>query len=183
MGLAAVQVAKALGATVIATASTQRKLDVAKSFGADHCIDYTVPKWEEKVKALTPGQKGVDVVIDMVGLIDKSLKAIAWGGRLVIIGFTSGSIEKIAMNRVLLKNISLIGLHWGTYPKEGPEATEEVWKALFDLISQGKYKGTVFSDEELVGLENVSKALQMLGGRKTWGKVVVRVPQDSSSKL
>ena len=124
VGLAAVQVAKAIGATVIATAGSQRKLEVAKLFGADHCVDYTKPKWEETVKALSPGKKGVDVVFDPVGVVDKSLKCIAWGGRLVVIGFTGGNIEKIAMNRVLLKNISLIGLHWGTYPREDPETGE-----------------------------------------------------------
>ena len=121
VGLAAVQIAKAIGATVIATAGSQRKLEVAKLFGADHCVDYTKAKWEETVKALTPGKKGVNVVFDPVGVVDKSLNCIAWGGRLVVIGFTGGNIEKIAMNRVLLKNISLIGLHWGTYPREDPE--------------------------------------------------------------
>lgn len=183
VGLAAVQVAKAVGATVIATASTERKLEVAKAFGADHCVDYTKPKWEETVKALTPKRKGVDVVFDPVGVVDKSLKCIAWGGRVVIIGFTSGNIEKIAMNRVLLKNISLVGLHWGTYTTEAPEAVEGVWKALFQLMSQNKFRGTTFTDREFVGLESVPEALAMLETRMTWGKVVVQVPQPSESKL
>ena len=183
VGLAAVQVAKSLGATVVATAGSRRKLEVAKLFGADHCVDYTKAKWEDEVKALTPNQKGVDVVFDPVGVVDKSLKCIAWGGRVVIIGFTGGNIEKIAMNRVLLKNISLIGLHWGTYAREDPETVEEVWKALFNLMSKREFSGTVFSDREFVGLESVSEALQVLGSRESWGKVVVKIPQDTSSKL
>ena len=183
VGLAAIQVAKAIGATVIATASTQRKLEVAKAFGADHCVDYTKPKWEERVKALTPKEKGVDVVFDPVGMVDRSLKCIAWGGRLVVIGFTGGSIEKIAMNRVLLKNISLTGLHWGTYSAQAPETVETVWKALFQLMSQNKFRGTSFTDREFVGLESVPEALALLGSRSTWGKVVVKVPQPSESKL
>jgi NADPH:quinone reductase len=183
VGLAAVLVAKAIGATVIATAGTKRKLEVARAFGADHCIDYTVPKWEEKVKALTANKKGVDVVFDPVGMVDKSLKCTAWNGRIVVVGFAAGSIEKIAMNRVLLKNVSLVGLHWGMYSREEPEVVEEVWKALFDLIAKGKFKGTLFTDQEFVGLEKVPEALKMLGGRETWGKVVVKVPQDGESKL
>lgn len=183
VGLSAVQVAKALGATVIATAGSKRKLEVAKAYGADHCIDYNDPKWYEQVKALTPKQKGVDVVFDPVGMIDNSLRCIAWNGRLVIIGFTAGKIEKIAMNRILLKNVSLIGLHWGMYAREEPEMVDEVWKALFNLMAAGKFKGTVFTDKEFIGLETIGEALQMLGNRKTWGKVVVKVPQDKVSKL
>ena len=183
VGLAAVQIAKAIGAKVIATAGTKRKLEVAKAFGADHCIDYTAADWQDQVKSLTPNKRGVDVVYDPVGMIDKSLKVIAWNGRLVVVGFAAGSIEKIAMNKVLLKNISIVGLHWGMYARVEPERVEEVWASLFELIEQGKFKGTVFTDKEFVGLEQVPEALHMLGGRETWGKVVVKVPQDSESKL
>ena len=183
VGLAAVQIAKAIGCTVIATAGSKRKLEVAKIFGADHCIDYTASDWQDQVKALTPNKRGVDVVYDPVGMIDKSIKVIAWNGRLVVVGFAAGSIEKIAMNKVLLKNISIVGLHWGMYAKFEPERVEEVWASLFELIEQGKFKGTVFTDREFVGLEQVAEALHMLGGRETWGKVVVKVPQDGESKL
>ena len=183
VGLAAVQIAKAIGATVIATAGTKRKLDIAKSFGADHCIDYTKSKWEEHVKTLTPGGKGVDVVFDPVGMVNSSLRCTAWNGRIVIIGFAAGTIEKIAMNRVLLKNVSLVGLHWGQYAKEEPETFEEVWRSLLELISHGKFRGTVFTDQDYVGLERIPEALQALESRGTWGKVVVKVIQDGTSKL
>lgn len=183
VGLAAVQVAKAFGATVIATAGSARKLEVARSFGADHEVNYQAKGWEEEVKKLTPKGRGVDIVVDPVGMVNASLKCIAWNGRILIIGFAAGDIEKVAMNRVLLKNISLVGLHWGVYAKEEPETVKTVWDGLFKLMEQGKFRGTGFRDREFVGLESVGEALGMLGDRNTWGKVVVSVPQDKPSKL
>jgi NADPH2:quinone reductase len=183
VGLAAVQIAKAFGATVIATAGTKRKLDVAKSFGADYGIDYTKDKWEEEVKKLTPKGKGVDIVYDPVGMVDKSLKCTAWNGRILVVGFAAGSIEKVAMNRVLLKNVSLVGLHWGMYAREEPKTVEVVWAGLNKLMDEGKFRPTVYTDTEFVGLERVGEALAQLGRRDTWGKVVVKVPQEGASKL
>jgi NADPH2:quinone reductase len=183
VGLAAVQVAKAFGATVIATGGTAHKLSVAKSFGADHCVDYTNPSWPDEVKKLTPNGRGVDIVFDPVGMIDKSTKCIRWNGRLLVIGFAAGQIEKLALNKVLLKNISIVGLHWGAYTTNEPETIETVWEGIFKLIKEGKFKGTVFTDEEFVGLESTPKALQALGSRGTWGKVVVKVPEEGGSKL
>ncbi|PBP20605.1 putative zinc-binding alcohol dehydrogenase [Diplocarpon rosae] len=183
VGLAAVQIAKAFGAIVIATAGTQRKLDVAKNFGADYGVDYTDPAWPELVKKMTPKGRGVDIVFDPVGMIDKSTKCTAWNGRLLVIGFAAGAIEKVAMNKVLLKNISIVGLHWGAYVKNEPEQIGPVWEGLFKLIAGGKFRGTVFTDKEFVGLESVPDALMSLGSRGTWGKVVVKVPQEGESKL
>lgn len=183
VGLAAVQIAKAFGATVIATAGTKHKLDVARSYGADHAINYTDGTWPDQVKKLTPRGRGVDIVFDPVGMIDKSTKCIAWNGRLLVIGFAAGNIEKVAMNKVLLKNISIVGLHWGAYSLHERERIPETWKGIFKLISEGKFRGTVFTDEEFVGLESVPRALEALGSRGTWGKVVVKVPQDGESKL
>ena len=183
VGLAAVQVAKAFGAIVIATAGSPRKLEVAKSFGADFAIDYNKKGWEGEVKQLTPRGRGVDIVYDPVGMVNTSLKCTAWNGRILVIGFAAGDIEKVAMNRVLLKNVSLVGLHWGMYTREEPETIEEVWRGLFRLIEEGKFKGTVYSDRTFAGLESVGEALEMLGRRETWGKVVVSVPQDTQSKL
>ncbi|RDW73110.1 hypothetical protein BP6252_07017 [Coleophoma cylindrospora] len=183
VGLAAVQIAKAFGAIVIATAGTKHKLDVAKSFGADFTVNYTDPAWPELVKKLTPKNRGVDIVFDPVGMIDKSTKCIRWNGRLLVIGFAAGSIEKVAMNKVLLKNISIVGLHWGAYTINEPEKIPEVWDGLFKLIDAGKFRGTVFTDQEFVGLESVPAALKSLGSRGTWGKVVVKVPQENRNKL
>jgi len=184
VGLAAVQIAKAFGATVIATAGTQRKLDVAKDFGADHVIDYRDASWPDKVRALTPKKRGVDIVYDPVGLVDRSTKCIAWNGRILVVGFAAGTIEKVAMNKVLLKNISLVGIHWGQYANHEKESVPLVWEGIMKLIAEGKFRGTVFSDKEFVGLDSVPDALVALGGRESWGKVVVDVPEAAGkSKL
>ncbi|TGJ88274.1 hypothetical protein E0Z10_g455 [Xylaria hypoxylon] len=183
VGLAAVQIAKAFGATVIATAGTARKLEVARAFGADHVIDYRDASWPDQVRKLTPKGRGVDIVYDPVGLVDKSTKCIAWNGRILVVGFAAGSIEKVAMNKVLLKNISLVGIHWGMYAKFERESVPAVWKGIGDLIEQGKFKSTVFIDKEFIGLETIPDALIALGGRESWGKVVVKVPQSGESKL
>ncbi|KAL8901216.1 MAG: hypothetical protein Q9207_005315 [Kuettlingeria erythrocarpa] len=183
VGLAAVQLAKAFGAVVIATAGSERKREVATDFGADYTVDYNKEGWVDEVKKLTPKGRGVDVVFDPVGMVNNSLKCTAWGGRIVIIGFTSGNIEKIAMNRVLLRNVSLIGMTWGSYSKEAPEKIPGVWDDLFRLMNEGKLKGTVYTDREFRGLDSVGEALGMLERRETWGKVVISVPQGLESKL
>ncbi|PKS06771.1 hypothetical protein jhhlp_006845 [Lomentospora prolificans] len=183
VGLAAVQIAKAFGATVIATAGTDRKREVAKAYGADHVVDYRDENWPTIVKKLTPKGKGVDIVYDPVGLVDKSTKCIAWNGRILVVGFAAGTIEKVAMNKVLLKNISLVGIHWGQYAVHEKESVPVVWEGIMKLIDQGKFRGTVFTDKEYVGLDKVSDALIALGGRDSWGKVVVEVPQSKGNKL
>jgi NADPH2:quinone reductase len=183
VGLAAVQIAKAYGATVVATAGTRHKMDVARSFGADYAIDYTKSDWPEQVKKLTPNGRGVDIVYDPVGLIAQSMKCTAWNGRLLVIGFAAGDIEKMATNRILLKNVSVVGLHWGMYATMEPEMVDVVWNGMFELMNSGKYRGTCFTDQEYVGLESVPAALKALGGRNSWGKVVVKVPQEGQSKI
>lgn len=183
VGLAAVQIAKAYGATVVATAGSQRKMDVAKSFGADYAIDYRKSDWPEQVKKLTPKGRGVDIVYDPVGLIAQSMKCTAWNGRLLVIGFAAGDIEKMATNRILLKNVSVVGLHWGMYATNEPEMVDVVWDGIFKLMKAGQYRGTCFTDKEYVGLESVPAALKALGGRDSWGKVVVKVPHDGQSKI
>ncbi|KAI1809527.1 hypothetical protein GGS20DRAFT_571548 [Poronia punctata] len=183
VGLAAVQIAKAFGATVIATAGTARKLEVARAFGADHVVDYRDASWPDKVRKLTPKGRGVDIIYDPVGLVDKSTKCVAWNGRILVVGFAAGSIEKVAMNKVLLKNISIVGIHWGAYAKFERESIPVVWQGIMKLIAEGKFKGTVFSDKEYVGLEKIPDALLALGGRETWGKVVVKIPQSGGAKL
>lgn len=193
VGLAAVQIAKAMGATVIATAGTERKRQIAQSFGADFTVDYRDPKWPDIVKTLCSenrtgnGKVGVDIVYDPVGMIEQSLKCVAWDARLLIIGFAAGKIERVALNRVLLKNVSLVGLHWGQYANFEKETVGVVWNGIFDLIRQGKFRGITFKDTSFAGLEAVPKALQALGSRETWGKVVVQIAADNeetrSSKL
>jgi len=183
VGLAAVQIAKALGATVIATAGTQHKLDVAKSFGADYGVDYRDEAWPQKVLELTPKKRGVDIVYDPVGLIEKSTKCIAWNGRLLVIGFAGGPIEKVATNRILLKNISVMGLHWGAYAKFEPETIPKTWEDLLSMMEKKSIRATNYTDKVYKGLESVPAALEALGGRETWGKVVIDLPEVKESKL
>ncbi|KEP55422.1 zinc containing alcohol dehydrogenase [Rhizoctonia solani 123E] len=174
VGLAAVQIAKALGAKVIATAGTQDKLNVCKTLGgADEVLDYTKTGWQKEVLKLTNG-KGVDVIYDPVGLIKDSLKCIAWKGRALVVGFAAGEIEKLPLNLVLLKNISIVGVHWGAYMKNDVGHVPSVWKALFELFESGKVKPVVFS-EVYQGLEQVSAGLEALEQRKTWGKAIVQI--------
>ncbi|KIV89126.1 hypothetical protein PV10_08725 [Exophiala mesophila] len=184
VGLSAVQIAKALGATVIATAGSERKRQICLDYGADYVVDYRDPKWTQRVVGLCEqhrtgnGKAGVDIVYDPVGMIDASMKCIAWNGRLLVIGFAGGNIEKVALNRVLLKNISIVGLHWGMYGTKEKETVPEVWKGIFDLIKAGKLRGITYTDKHYKGLQDVSKALIALGARDTWGKVVVDLSED-----
>jgi len=181
VGLAAVQIAKALGARVIATAGSQAKLDVAKKYGADFTIDYRQEGWQKLVMKYTDGH-GADVVYDPVGMIVPSLKCIAWNGRLVVVGFAAGSIEKIPANLLLLKNASAMGVFWGAYSTREPEVVPEVWLALLDLLASRKVKGAVF-DKVFDGLDAVPEGLRALGARETWGKAVVKVKGGREGKL
>lgn len=109
--MAAIQIAKAVGAYVIACVGSESKAKVARSCGVDVVVNYQ--GWRE-VQRKTTGGTGVDVVIDLVGMTEESLKCMAWGERLVIVGFAGGYIEQVRMNRVLLQHVAIIGLHWGT---------------------------------------------------------------------
>ncbi|KAF8538953.1 hypothetical protein BDD12DRAFT_840005 [Trichophaea hybrida] len=165
VGLAAIQIAKAMGARVVASAGSEEKRRVCARFGADKMVDYGKPDW------------GVDVVFDPVGMVNRSLSCTAWNGRVVVVGFAGGRIEEVKMNRVLLKNVSVVGIHWGMFEKHEPETVTSTWEGIFKLVEQGKFKGTVFSGEYR-GLADVGRALQDLEKRKTWGKVVVDIPEE-----
>ncbi|HEY5657909.1 MAG TPA: NADPH:quinone oxidoreductase family protein [Myxococcota bacterium] len=171
VGLAAVQIGKALGARVIASAGGAEKCEIARQHGADAVIDYRNEDFVERVLALTGG-KGADVIYDSVGgdVSDRSLKCIAWNGRLLVIGFASGRIPAFEANRILLKNISITGLHWSAYPTRDPERVPIVFDALFELYAEGRIRPVV---SERFPLEAVPAALEALGSRKTHGKVVI----------
>ncbi|KAI8367480.1 uncharacterized protein BYT42DRAFT_586373 [Radiomyces spectabilis] len=177
VGIAAVQIAKALGATVIATAGSKEKLEVAKKFGADFAINYRDENWTAQVKKVTNGH-GADVVYDPVGLIEESTKCTAWNGRLLVIGFAKGQIEKLPLNRLLLKNISAVGLHWGAYTKNEPERIPEVWKALFDLFESGKLNPALY--ENIYSLATLPRGLEAINARESYAKVVARFDQHDS---
>ncbi|KAJ7783214.1 alcohol dehydrogenase [Mycena metata] len=177
VGVAAVQLAKGLGAKVIAAAGSQEKLDIAKKYGgADFTVDYTKPGWQQEVLKITNG-KGADVIYDPVGMITDSLKCIAWKGRAIVVGFAAGTVEKVPMNLVLLKNISLVGIHWGAYRVKEPEHMPSVYKAFLDLLESRRVSPPVVY-QEIFKLDKVVDGLRALENRQTWGKAVVRVKDE-----
>jgi NADPH2:quinone reductase len=171
VGIAAVQIGKALGARVIATAGGAEKLDVARKAGADVVIDYREDDFVEAVKQATDG-RGADVIYDSVGgdVFDRSLKCIAWNGRLLVIGFAGGRIPEVKANRILLKNIAVVGLHWGAHAQHQPELIDEVFERLFELYEAGGVRPVIYGTYPL---ERVAEALCDLASRRTWGKVIV----------
>ncbi|MDJ0848917.1 MAG: NADPH:quinone oxidoreductase family protein [Myxococcota bacterium] len=171
VGLAAVQIGVALGARVIATAGGAEKCEIARENGAEHVIDYRSEDFVERVLDLTEG-RGADVIYDSVGgdTLDRSLKCIAWNGRLLVIGFASGTIPSVKANRILLKNISLVGLHWSAYPEREPEAIAPVFEGLLRLHATGRIRPLVSASHPL---EELPAALEALASRRTTGKVVV----------
>ncbi|KAI9148545.1 hypothetical protein H9P43_010143 [Blastocladiella emersonii ATCC 22665] len=185
VGLAAIQIAKLLGALVIGTASSAEKLRVMRENGADHVINYAAEDWVARVREITD-KRGVNVVFDPVGLIDMSLKVAAWNARLVVVGFARlapGASEGIMTNRVLLKNVSVMGVFWGNYAVHEPRTVGVVWKQLLRWFDEEKLHPVVFP-REFKGLASVKDALMCLGSRReSHGKVVVLQDDDGRAKL
>ncbi|TFH30354.1 MAG: NADPH:quinone oxidoreductase family protein [Myxococcales bacterium] len=171
VGLAAVQIGVALGARVIGTAGTPEKLALVKNNGADVVLNYRDGDWVDRVKELTDG-RGADVIYDPVGgdTFDLSTKCIAFEGRLLVIGFASGRIPSAKMNRVLVKNFSLVGLHWGLYFEKDPQVLREAQEAISRLYAAGKIAPVVSATYPLT---DAKIALAALGARETTGKVVL----------
>ena len=173
VGLAAVEIGKALGATVIATAGSDAKLAFAREHGADHGINYTDGPFKDHVKELTGGQ-GADVIYDPVGgaVFDQSLRCINWNGRLLVIGFTSGTIPSAPANLALLKGCSIVGVFWGAWVERDPAAHRANMARLLAWQAEGVIRPHV---ELNVGLDGVPDALQALRDRTIKGKAVVTV--------
>jgi NADPH2:quinone reductase len=171
VGVAAVQIGKALGARVLATVGGAEKVAVARRAGADVVIDYQAEDFVARVLEETAG-RGADVIYDSVGgdVFERSLKCIAWNGRLLVIGFAGGEIPSVKLNRILLKNIAVVGLHWGAYAKFEPARIPETMRALLDLYEKGAIRPEIYRSYPLA---EASAALVALGSRKTWGKVVL----------
>lgn len=171
VGSAAIQLAKAAGAKVIATAGGQRKTEVCTQLGADHVVDYTTEDFVPVVKEVTGGH-GADIVYDPVGgdVFDKSRKCIAFEGRLVVVGFTSGRIPEAPANHLLVKNYSVVGLHWGLYRKHDPAIFGMVHEQLLRLYEEGHIDPLV---SQALPLDQAPAALKALADRSTVGKVVL----------
>jgi NADPH2:quinone reductase len=171
VGSAAIQLGKAAGARVIATAGGPRKTGICRELGADHVVDYTAEDFVPVVKEFTGGH-GADVVYDPVGgeVFDKSRRCIAFEGRLLVVGFTSGVHPSAPANHVLVKNYSVVGLHWGLYRKHDPALFPQVHEELVRLVDRGLIDPLI---GDVLPLDQAPQALARLGDRGTVGKVVL----------
>jgi NADPH:quinone reductase len=171
VGTAALQIAKGLGAKTIAVVSTDDKERVAREAGADHVVR-SDGAWKEEAKEMSEG--GVDIVIDPVGgdRFTDSLRSLREGGRVVVVGFTGGSIPEVRVNRLLLANTEVIGAGWGNYVIRKPKLNQEIGEAIGRLIEQGFVRPVVGAR---FPLEQAADALELIDGRGATGKVVLEV--------
>ena len=173
VGLAAIEIGKAMGARVIAAASSAEKLEVARQAGADELINYQDEDVRERLKTLTKGQ-GVDVIIDPVGgdLFETVFRSIAWNGRMLVIGFASGTIPSLPANLPLLKGAAVIGVFWGSFAQRQPQDNVANFEQLFAWYAEGKLKPLV---SQTFALEDTAQAINTLAARKAVGKLVIKV--------
>jgi len=173
VGLAAVDLARSLGARVVAGVSSKEKVGIVREYGADEVVDYVHEDLRERIKAVTGG-KGVDVVFDVVGgdVFATMTRLMNWGGRMLPIGFASGDIPSVPMNLPLLKNYSIVGVFWGAWAERYRDASIAADERIFEWIAQGKLKphvGAVFP------LAQFRKAMETVLGRTAQGRVVLKV--------
>ena len=171
VGLAAVEIAKQMGARVIAAASSDDKLNLCKEHGADETINYTSEDLKTRIKELTDG-KGADVVYDPVGgtYSEAALRGIAWEGRFLVVGFAAGEIPKIPLNLALLKGCQIIGVFWGSFAMKDPNKNMQNSLQLMTWYAEGKLKPHI---HKLYPLEETPDALAEMIARKVKGKVVI----------
>lgn len=173
VGLAAVELGKAMGARVIAAASSAEKLATAKQAGADELIDYSDGELKDKVKALTDG-RGADVIYDPVGgpLFDQCMRCINWNGRVLIVGFVGGDIPRVPTNLVLLKSCQIVGVFYGAFSGRFPDDNEQNFAELIDMFNNGELQAIVGAE---YALGDYVQALNCLSQRRAIGKVVVNI--------
>jgi len=171
VGLAAIEIGKALGARVIACASSEEKLAVCKSHGADAGIDYASEDLRERIKALTEG-RGVDVVYDPVGgpYSEPAFRSLAWRGRLLVVGFAAGEIPKLPLNLALLKGASVVGVFWGDFTRREPREFAASVRQLGTWFREGKLRPHV---SQTLPLHQAAEALKLMAARQVKGKLVL----------
>ena len=171
VGSAAIQLGKAAGAMVIATAGTPEKVRICETLGADLAINYKTDDFVQAVKGFTQG-RGADVIYDPIGgdVFERSTRCIAFEGRLVVVGFTSGQFPQARANHVLIKNYSVVGLHWGLYQERRPELIAECTRELLRLYLEGRIKPYV---SRRVALDDAAAALDDVAHGRSSGKVVL----------
>jgi NADPH2:quinone reductase len=173
VGLAAIDIGKALGARVIACASSEDKLAVCREHGADEGIDYAAEDLRERIKALTGG-RGVDVVYDPVGgpYSEPAFRSLAWRGRLLVVGFAAGDIPKLPLNLALLKGASVVGVFWGDFARREPQKFAESVRQLARWYAEGKLRPHV---SQTLPLARAADALKLMAARQVKGKLVLTV--------
>lgn len=173
VGLAAVEIGKLMGAEVIAAASSDEKLSLAAEYGADHLINYAGTSLKDAIREFTGG-RGADVIYDPVGgeLFDQCLRAVAWRGRLLVVGFAGGQISAVPANLALLKGCSIVGVFWGRFTEEEPEVSAQNIAELFALLKDGQLKPHI---SETYPLEQSAQALQALATRRAKGRIIVKI--------
>ena len=171
IGTATIQLARIMGVKTICAVGSDEKAEYVKSLGADEIIRYDQVELKETVKELTDG-KGVDVVMDPVGgeVTEQALRATAWNGRLLVIGFTDGNIPKIPLNLTLVKGVSIVGVWWGRWTTTSPEETAEDFKELIEFIEKDEL---VIQPKNIHRIEETSLALENFLSRKNIGKTVI----------
>jgi NADPH2:quinone reductase len=176
VGLAAVNLGAAMGARVIAAASTGDKLELARTAGACECINYAGESLRDRVKEITGGA-GVDVVYDPVGgdLSEQALRVTAWDGRFLVVGFASGEIPKLPLNLPLLKGCSVVGVFLGAWRARDPDGYRRNFDELFALYAAGRIRPLI---SRVLRLEDYAEAFALLTGRQAQGKVVFSLGQD-----
>jgi len=173
VGTTAIEIGKAMGARVIAAASTDEKLEIAKNLGADEVINYSDGELKEKVKALTDGL-GADVIYDPIGgdIFLQCMRCVNWKGRVLVIGFASGPIPEVPTNLALLKGCSIVGVFWGRFTGAEPEENSKNFDELFALHAEGKLKPQITKS---YSLDDAAEAISSLENRKATGKVVIEM--------
>jgi|TARA_B110000305_G_C19463085_1_gene655922 NADPH2:quinone reductase len=173
VGTTAIEIGKAMGARVIAAASSDEKLEIAKNLGADEIINYSDGELKEKVKALTGGL-GADVIYDPIGgdIFMQCMRCINWKGRVLVIGFASGPIPEVPTNLALLKGCSIVGVFWGRFTGAEPEENSQNFDELFALHAEGKLKPQITKS---YSLDDAAEAIASLENRKATGKVVIEM--------
>jgi NADPH:quinone reductase len=173
VSLAAVELGKLMGATVIAAASTQEKLDVCKEKGADHVINYTTEDLRARIKEITH-DKSVDVIYDPIGgaLAEPALRSIAWRGRYLVVGFATGTIPSFPANLPLLKGASIVGVFWGSFAEREPKQSMQNFMQLLTWMKEGKINQHI---HRIYSLQEAPQALRDLLDRKVRGKAVVKI--------
>ena len=174
VGTAAIQIAKSMGARVIAAASTAEKCALCTTLGADATINYSTENLREALKTLTAG-KGPDVIYDPVGgeLAEPALRSIAWRGRYLVVGFASGPIPALPFNLALLKGASIVGVFWGEFAKREPQANAAMMRELATWYGQGKIKPVI---DRAMPMGELKAAFDRMGSRAVMGKLVLVNP-------